>query len=71
MYDLKLVYDPEPRTQTLKESVTFCAGLELYTHLGIHCTQASATVLRFRSSKDCLLASLYLSSSGSFTPKML
>lgn len=71
MYQLKLIYNPEPRTQTLKETVTYCASIDLYTVLGIECYQTSATVLTFERSKDCLLACLYLSSSASFTPKMI
>jgi len=69
MHTIKLVYDPEPKTQTLKETVTFCASLELYTQYGIESYQCSASELLFESSKDATLALLYLSASGSFTPK--
>jgi hypothetical protein len=71
MYQLKLVYDPEPRTQTLKETVTYCASIDLYTVLGIECYQTSATVLAFERSDHCLLACMYLSNSTSFIPKIL
>jgi ribosomal protein L44E len=70
MYTLKLVYDPEPRTQTLKESITYCATVELYTQHKIECYQTSASELVFESDRLRLLALLYLSSSRSFTPKI-
>ena len=70
MYTLKLVYDPEPRTQTLKESITYCATVELYTQYQIECYQTSASELVFESDRQRLLALLYLSSSHSFTPKI-
>ena len=66
MYSLKLVFDPEPRTQTLKESIVFCASLELYTR-GIHSTQTSASVLCFSTQRDLTLAILLLSDSKSFS----
>lgn len=69
MHEIKLVYDPEPRTQTLKETVTYCASIELYTQHGIESYQNSASTLLFTSSKDATLALIYLSASGSFTPK--
>ncbi len=69
MHKIKLVYDPEPRTQTLKESVTYCALIELYTQHGIESYQCSASELMFESSRDCTLALIHLSSSASFTPK--
>ena len=68
MYKIKLIYDPEPRTQTLKETVTFCAANELYTQHGIDACQCSATELLFESDRDRVFALLYLSSSASFTP---
>lgn len=70
MYRLKLVYDPEPKTQTLKETVTYCASLELYTQHQIECYQTSASELVFESDQERTLALLYLSSSSSFTPKI-
>lgn len=67
LYKLKLVYDPVPKSQTLKESVTCCACLELYSTLGIEAYQISASCLVFTSDRDRTLALLYLSSSTSFT----
>ena len=71
MHTVKLIYNPEPRTQTLKETVTFCASLELYTQHGIESYQNSASTLMFTSSRDATLALIYLSNSGSFTPKYI
>jgi hypothetical protein len=71
MYKLKLVYDPEPRTQTLKETVTYCASIELYTNYRIECYQTSASELCFESDRDRTLALLYLTQSTSFTPLVL
>lgn len=68
MYKLKLVYDPEPKTQTLKETVTFCAANNLYIQHGIDACQCSASELLFDSDRDRMLAILYLSASTSFTP---
>ena len=68
MYKLKLIYDPEPKTQTLKETVTFCAANELYITHGIDACQCSASELLFDTERDRLFALLVLSSSKSFTP---
>jgi len=67
MYELKLIYDPEPRTQDLKESITWCASVELFLR-GIHTVQTSATRLSFESERDRLLGIIYLSESTSFRP---
>jgi hypothetical protein len=66
MYEVKLIYDPEPRTQDLKESITWCASVELFLR-GIHTTQTSATLLSFETKHDRLLGLLILSESTSFT----
>ena len=71
MYKLKLVYDPVPKSQTLKESVTFCASIDLYTLHRIESYQTSASELTFESDRDRTLAALYLSSSTSFTVQIL
>ena len=67
-YEIKLIYDPEPRTLSLKESVTYCASIDLYTEYGIECYQTSASRLAFNTDNDRLLAVLVLSSSDSFEP---
>lgn len=71
LYSIKLVYDPEPKTQTLKETVTYCASIDLYANHGIESYQCSASELLFESDRDRLLAYFYLSASASFTPKIV
>lgn len=61
------MYSPQPRTQTLKESITYCASVELVTQYGIECYQLSASVLAFERDSDRVLALVYLSDSTSFT----
>lgn len=68
MYKLKLVYDPEPRTQTLKESITYCAVVHLLVQHGIDCCQTSAAELAFETEGERFIAVISLSSSTSFTP---
>lgn len=68
MYTLKLIYSPEPRTQTLKESVTYCATIDLYVDHGIESFQTSASEISFERDRDRTLACLLLSASTSFTP---
>jgi hypothetical protein len=67
VYEIKLVYDPEPYTLTLIESITYCATVELFLK-GIHTTQSSATRIQFESERDRMLGLIYLSESTSFTP---
>ena len=67
MYEIKLIYDPEPATLTLRESITYCATVELFLR-GIHTCQTSATRIAFESDRDRMLGLLYLSGSTSFTP---
>lgn len=67
MYEVKLIYDPEPYTLTLKESITYCATVELFLR-GIHTCQSSATRILFETEHDRTLGLLILSESESFTP---
>jgi hypothetical protein len=67
MYEVKLVYDPEPKTTILKESITYCATVDLFLR-GIHTSQTSASRIAFESDRDRLLGLIYLSESTSFTP---
>jgi len=67
MYEVKLVYDPEPQTLTLKESITYCATVELFLR-GIYTAQSSATRILFETERDRTLGLLILSGSTSFTP---
>lgn len=65
MYQIRLVYDPEPRTVTLVESITYVATVELFLR-GIHTVQLSATRIGFETDRDRLLGLLLLSESKSF-----
>ena len=65
VFALKLVYTPEPKTQTLKESITFLAS-EYLAGLGVYCVQTSASVLMFESDRDRCLAAIALSGSSSY-----
>ena len=67
MYEVKLVYDPEPNTVQLKESITYCASIELFLR-GIHTVQTSATRIVFESERDRVIGLILLSESTSFTP---
>mgnify|MGYP007011818944 CR=1 FL=1 len=65
MNTVKLVYDPVPRTQSQKESITFLAILEL-ERAGIYAHQLSASVIQFDSARDLTIALLLLAASDSF-----
>ena len=65
MYTVKLIYDPEPVLQTTKESITYCATIELFLR-GIHTQQMSASRIAFDSEQDRLLGLILLSESTSF-----
>ena len=67
MYEVKLVYDPEPYSLQLKESITYCATVNLFLK-GIHSSQSSASRIVFDTDQDRMLALLILSDSTSFTP---
>ena len=67
MYEVKLVYDPEPYSTTVKESITYCATVELFLR-GIHTSQMSASRIAFESDRDRMLGVLILSDSSSFKP---
>jgi len=65
MYEVKLVYTPEPYSTTLKESITYCATVELFLR-GIDTCQMSASRIAFDTDRDRLLGLIYLSESTSF-----
>lgn len=67
MYEIKLIYNPMPKTITLVESITYVATVELFLR-GIHTCQTSATRIAFESERDRLMGLLILSDSKSFTP---
>ena len=66
MYTVKLTY-PTERTQTYKESMTYCASIDLYALHGIDCAQSSATTLVFDSDRDRVFALLALSKYNYFS----
>lgn len=66
MYQVKLVYRSEPISQTLKESITHCATLELFLR-GIDTCQMSATRIAFETDRDRVLGLILLSASQDFT----
>lgn len=65
MYEVRLIYTPEPKSITLKESITYCATIELFLR-GIHTHQMSATRIAFETDRDRVLGLVYLSESTSF-----
>lgn len=65
MYTVKLIFEPMPKTQTLVESITFCACTELLLR-GIHTVQMSASRIAFETERDRMLGLLILSDSTSF-----
>ena len=67
MYELKLIYSPEPTSTIVKESITYCATIELFLR-GIHTSQSSASRIVFESDNDRMLAVMILSDSTSFRP---
>lgn len=71
VYTIKLQYNPMPRTQTLIESITYCATIDLFVQHGIESFQTSATRIAFESERDRFFALLYLSASSSFTPVLV
>jgi hypothetical protein len=66
MYEVKLIYRSEPSSQTLKESITYCATVELFLR-GIDTCQMSATRIAFESDRDRMLGLILLSESRDFT----
>lgn len=64
-YGVKLIYDPQPKTQLQKESITFFAVTELESY-GVRGLQISASVIELESEQDQILALIILGSSSSF-----
>jgi hypothetical protein len=67
MYELKLVFDPEPISSLAKESITYAATIDLFLR-GIHTSQSSASRILFESDRDRMIALLVLSASSVYTP---
>ena len=69
-YSIKLVYANDP-SQMYKESITYCALLDLFLDHGIHATQSSASIITLESARDRTLAVLALSGRSEYTPQCL
>ena len=70
-YSLKLVYSTHKQykpSQQYKETITYCALLDLLLEHNIHATQSSASILTFESDRDRTLAVLLLSANTAYTP---
>ena len=65
MYVVKLVYDPEPYSVQLKESITYSVSVQLFLR-GIHCAQTSASRLAFDTDQDRVRAVLILGASSRY-----
>jgi hypothetical protein len=73
-YSIKLVYATHKQhapSQLYKESITYCALIDLLVEHSIHCTQSSASILTFESERDRTLASIILSSRSEYTVQCL
>ena len=69
-YSVKLVYNKHKQhtpSQAYKESITYCALLDLLLEHNIHATQSSASILSFESERDRTLAVLILSTRSQYT----
>ena len=65
MYELKLVFDPEPISSLAKESITYAATIDLFLR---GTSQSSASRILFESDRDRMLAVLILCASSVYTP---
>ena len=70
MYQIRLVYHPEPYSLTSKEAFTYSAVVQLFLR-GIHSVQCSASRLAFESDRDRTLAVLILSANSRYTVEIL
>lgn len=69
-YSIKLVYPTHRQftpSQQYKESITYCALLDLLLEHNINATQSSASILTFESERDRTLAVLVLSGRSEYT----
>ena len=69
-YSIKLVYPSFKQhtpSQQYKESITYCALIDLLIEHNIHATQSSASILTFESDRDRMLAVLVLSRNSGYT----
>lgn len=70
MYSIRLEYSRSKDTQ-FKDSITYCALIDLLVTHDIHCTQSSDSILTFESDRDRTLAVLILSDRSEYTPVCL
>lgn len=74
VYSVKLIYPQHKQhmpSQLYKESITYCACLDLLLAHHIYTTQSSASIITFESERDRMLAVLALSGRPEFTIKIL
>ena len=65
-YSIKLEYAGK-HSQLYKESITYCATIDLLITYGIHSTQSSASIITLETASDRLLAVLALSNRSEYT----
>lgn len=73
-YSIKLVYPKVKQhapSQQYKESITYCALLDLFLTYNIHATQSSASIITLESERDRTLAVLALSGRKEYTVQCL
>lgn len=68
-YSIKLVYPTH--SEVYKDSITYCALLDLLLEHHIHATQSSASILTFESERDRTLALLILSARTEYNLSVL
>jgi len=67
MYELKLVFDPQPISLLAQESITYAATIDLFLR-GIHTSQSSVDCILCESDRDRMLAVLILCDNPAYTP---
>lgn len=74
VYSLKLIfpsYKQHTPSQLYKESITYCACIDLLICHQIYTSQSSASIITFESERDRMLAVLALSGRPEYTVKIL
>lgn len=57
---------PDTASETYKDSITYCAVVDLYVRCRLNCTQSSSDTIQLESSRDRMLALLALSSAKEY-----
>ena len=70
MYSLRLKYSTNSSEQ-YRDSITYCAVLDLYLNHGIDAAQSSASIITLESARDRTLALLALSGFKEYTVSVL